>query len=111
MAFRIASSTAFALQSFPRCNNSKKRVDRSTSVPTALAWFAPIMRSPSQCPGTARSSTSAGRSEIITISGILPRLSLEICLYKSDSSSVALTQFYLEKKRRDLRQPETENSS
>lgn len=32
-------------------------------------------RSPSQCPGTARSSTSAGRSEIITMSGNFPRRS------------------------------------
>ena len=33
----------------------------------------PMIRSPSQCPGTARSSTSAGRSEIMTMSGICPR--------------------------------------
>ena len=34
----------------------------------------PMIRSPSQWPGTARSSTSAGRSLIMTMSGIWPRL-------------------------------------
>jgi len=38
-------------------------------VPIAdLDAVDPMMRSPSQCPGTARSSISGGRSEIITIS-------------------------------------------
>jgi len=41
------------------------RLVRSTSVPIADR-FRPMMRSPSQWPGTARSSTSAGRSLIIT---------------------------------------------
>ena len=44
-----------------------KRVVRSTSVPIA-ELPAPTIRSPSQCPGTARSATSAGRS-LIMISG------------------------------------------
>src|SRR3979490_1261912 len=35
----------------------------------------PLSRSPSQCPGTARSSTEAGRSRIDTMSGISPRVS------------------------------------
>src|SRR5947209_11261610 len=39
------------------------RVVRSTRVPIA-ELSRPRMRSPSQCPGTARSSTSAGRSVI-----------------------------------------------
>jgi len=43
------------------------RLDRSTSVPIAER-FKPMIRSPSQCPGTARSSASAGRLEIITSS-------------------------------------------
>src|SRR6516225_6429698 len=34
--------------------------------------FAPVRRSPSQCPGTARSSISAGRSRMETISRICP---------------------------------------
>lgn len=46
---------------------SVNRVVRSTSVPIA-ELSRPIIRSPSQCPGTARSSTSAGRS-LIMISG------------------------------------------
>jgi hypothetical protein len=40
---------------------------RSTSVPIEVIFFRKI-RSPSQWPGTARSATSAGRSEIITMS-------------------------------------------
>jgi len=36
-------------------------VDRSTSVMIAEALRAPISRSPSQCPGSARSAASAGR--------------------------------------------------
>ena len=40
---------------------------RSTSVPIA-ELLNPRIRSPSQCPGTARSSASAGRS-LIMISG------------------------------------------
>lgn len=43
------------------------RLDLSTSVPMALLLAAPVMRSPSQWPGTARSSISGGRSEIIAI--------------------------------------------
>jgi hypothetical protein len=34
--------------------------------------FAPVRRSPSQCTGTARSSISAGRSRVETISRICP---------------------------------------
>src|SRR5437868_2766115 len=41
---------------------------RSTSTPIA-ELFKPRIRSPSQCPGTARSSISAGRS-LIMISGL-----------------------------------------
>ena len=50
------------------------RVVRSTSVPIA-ELCSPRIRSPSQCPGTARSSASAGRW-LIMISGLtnlLPR--------------------------------------
>ena len=39
-----------------------KRVWRSTRVAIAVLPFLPMIRSPSQWPGTARSSTSAGRS-------------------------------------------------
>jgi len=51
------------------------RVVRSTRVPIADPP-KPMMRSPSQCPGTARSATAAGRW-LIMISGamkVLPRL-------------------------------------
>ena len=50
-----------------RCSRMTFRLDLSTSVPMALLFAAPVMRSPSQWPGTARSSTSGGRSEIIAI--------------------------------------------
>jgi hypothetical protein len=45
---------------------------RSTSVPIALDWSLPMIRSPSQWPGTARSVISAGRSLIMTMPRILP---------------------------------------
>ena len=48
-----------------------QRLWRSTRVPIAVIFF-PKMRSPSQWPGTARSATSAGRSEIITMSASWP---------------------------------------
>src|SRR5262249_20088858 len=47
-----------------------KRVWRSTSV--AMWVFAPERRSPSQWPGTARSSASAGRSRMEAASTICP---------------------------------------
>jgi hypothetical protein len=50
-------------------------VERSTSVPTAERLYFPLMVSPSQCPGTSRSSISAGRSEMGTMLGICPRRS------------------------------------
>src|SRR6266581_401646 len=50
-----------------RCSSIVNRVVRSARVPIA-ELFSPMMRSPSQCPGTARSSASAGRS-LIMISG------------------------------------------
>ena len=38
---------------------------RSTKVVAAVLEAAPTIRSPSQCPGTARSSTSGGRVEML----------------------------------------------
>ena len=58
-----------------RCSSIVNRVVRSTRVPIA-ELPSPRMRSPSQCPGTARSAASAGRWAIM-ISGeikLLPRL-------------------------------------
>jgi len=55
-----------------RCSSIVNRVVRSTRVPMAELW-TPRIRSPSQCPGTARSSASAGRSLIIT-SGLMKAL-------------------------------------
>ena len=72
----------------PRCERglvisrpwSQVRVRRSVSGSRAIAviaeaLFCPTIRSPSQCPGTARSSTSPGRSAMLTMSGIRPRRS------------------------------------
>ena len=42
----------------------RNREVRSTSVATAVLPSLPMTRSPSQCPGTWRPSTSAGRSSI-----------------------------------------------
>ena len=58
----IASATLSASRRPGRCNQIVNRVVRSTSVPTAdPVSLAPMIRSPSQWPGTARSATSAGR--------------------------------------------------
>lgn len=43
---------------------TRKRVLRSTSVTRQLRPPEPTTRSPSQCPGTARSAASGGRGEI-----------------------------------------------
>ena len=43
------------------------RVVRSARVATALSPSLPMIRSPSQWPGTARSATSAGRCEMLTM--------------------------------------------
>ena len=43
-----------------RCSRIVNLVVRSTSVPMALLLRLPVMRSPSQWPGTARSSISGG---------------------------------------------------
>jgi hypothetical protein len=42
-----------------------RRIVRSTRVPTAEPLRAPLIRSPSQWPGTVRVATSAGRSVIV----------------------------------------------
>ena len=57
-----------------RCSSIVNRVVRSTSVPIA-ELSSPRIRSPSQWPGTARSSASAGRSLIMTsgVTNFLPR--------------------------------------
>lgn len=45
----------------------------ATSTPTEDLLPAPLMKSPSQWPGMTRSSTSGGRTWMLTISGICPR--------------------------------------
>ena len=52
------------------------REARSTRVPTAEPFRAPLMRSPSQWSGTVRLATSAGRSAIGVMLGIWPRQSV-----------------------------------
>ena len=49
------------------------RVVRSTRVATADWLWAPMSRSPSQCPGIAQSAASAGRWEMLIIPRICPR--------------------------------------
>jgi hypothetical protein len=50
IAFFMASLTDTASLPAPRCKSSVKRVERSTSVPTAERLSLPMIRSPSQCP-------------------------------------------------------------
>ena len=69
----LESAVATVVASLPSTFTSLvNRVWRSTRVAMWLL-FDPLMRSPSQCPGTARSSTSAGRSRIEIASTIRPR--------------------------------------
>jgi hypothetical protein len=44
--------------------------ERSTNVPIADRFLAPMIRSPSQLPGTARSEAIGGRSAMLTMFGI-----------------------------------------
>lgn len=65
---------AHAMSGDGRCKRRVKRVVRSTNVPIP-ELCNPRIKSPSQCPGTARSSTAAGRA-LINTSGVtkpLPR--------------------------------------
>ena len=64
----IASATVFASWEPGRCNKIVNRVERSTNVPIADFDSGPTIRSPSQCPGTARSATSGGRWLIVNAS-------------------------------------------
>ena len=61
-----------------RAPSMTNRVARSTRVMIAELPRAPMTRSPSQCPGTARSATSAGRVEMWKprIQGLLDRSAL-----------------------------------
>ena len=53
-----------------------RRDRRSTRLPTADPFRAPLIKSPSQWPGTVRPATSAGRSAMGVILGSWPRRSL-----------------------------------
>ena len=65
-------------QHYEPCGALHQRADRR------LHSFPPTIRSLSQCPGTARSSTSAGRSLMLTMSAIrLPRRSARRCGLRS----------------------------
>lgn len=69
-----AASADSAVASGMRAS-STRRVVRSTSTPTLDSLPAPLIRSPSQCPGISLSFTSGGRTWMLTISGICPRQS------------------------------------
>src|ERR1700710_2742686 len=56
--------------------SSTRRLVRSTRTPTEDWLLAPLMKSPSQWPGSSRSSISGGRTWILTMSGICPRRSV-----------------------------------
>ena len=57
----MASATDSASCRCGRCSRIVNRVARSTRVPIAEPLSLPMIRSPSQCPGTVRPSTSLGR--------------------------------------------------
>src|SRR5260370_791595 len=69
----IAAATWPAPCPSGRCSSSTNRAGRSTSAPTADLPPAPMIRSPSHWPGTARSCAPASRSLIPTMPGIPPR--------------------------------------
>src|SRR5918994_2038355 len=63
MSCRVrAARTCAAVRPSGSGTSTTYRLDRSTSVPIADFPPLPISRSPSQCPGIARSSASLGRS-------------------------------------------------
>src|SRR5262249_45012153 len=66
-----SAATKVAVSLLGTLRSITKRVWRSTSV-AMWVLFAPERRSPSQWPGTARSSASAGRSRIEAASTICP---------------------------------------
>ena len=72
MPSRIASAVGRPVGTWIRIT---KRVVRSTRVPIAERFPAPMMQSPSQCPTCIRSSASAGRSAIIVMLVSRPRRS------------------------------------
>ena len=61
IAAMTASRTASAVCRPGRYSRITYRLDRSTRVPIAERLDSPVIRSPSQCPATARSAASAGR--------------------------------------------------
>ena len=65
-----AGATCSGLYPSGRWTSIVYPVERSTRVPIAVRLRLPIIRSPSQCPGTARSTASAGRSLMLTMFGI-----------------------------------------
>lgn len=69
-----ATTAAFSASTFRNPGSGArivKRLTRSTSVAIAAERF-PMMRSPSQCPNSTRSSTCAGRSQIVVGLRIIP---------------------------------------
>lgn len=44
-------------------------LDYETSVPTEERFIAPLIKSPSQCPGTMRAATSGGRRLMLVMLG------------------------------------------
>jgi hypothetical protein len=56
-----ASRTASAVCRPGRCSKIVNRDARSARVPIADRLDAPVIRSPSQCPGSLRPAAAAGR--------------------------------------------------
>ena len=81
-----AARTCGAVRPSGKGTSTTYRLERSTSVPIADLPPFPMSRSPSQCPGIARSSASLGRSLMRTMSRSrpVPECSLR---YASDAAS------------------------
>ena len=75
MVGTIASWNSSAVCRPGRWISNTNRVERSTRVPIAEPFSRPMIRSPSQCPGTARSAASAGRWLIEIVPTSFPRRS------------------------------------
>lgn len=69
--FLLIAIRTCSAEFFSSLKSMTKRLEGSTSVPMHVL-LVPMMRSPSQCPGTARSATSGGRSLMRTMFGMRP---------------------------------------
>ena len=85
----ISSATTSAVRSSGRCSRPTNPLERSTRVPIWEAEFFPMIRSPSQCPGSARSSASGGRSAMLIMPTIRPRVSVALVRFRVTGAAIS----------------------